>query len=80
MRYVVILILLSLLPSYVLAGETEPPRPNFLFILADDLGWGDVGFHGGQVPTPNLDRLVSESVELEQHYVYPVCSPTRAAF
>ncbi|MGB4726126.1 MAG: sulfatase-like hydrolase/transferase [Thermogutta sp.] len=80
MRYVVILILLSLLPSYVLAGETEPPRPNFLFILADDLGWGDVGFHGGQVPTPNLDRLVSEGVELEQHYVYPVCSPTRAAF
>ncbi len=80
MRFPVILILLGLFPSCVLATETEPPRPNFLFILADDLGWGDVAFHGGQVPTPNLDRLVSEGVELERHYVYPVCSPTRAAF
>src|SRR5262249_49363437 len=54
-------------------------RPNVVFILADDLGWGSVGFHGGKVPTPNLDRLKGESVELTQHYVYPVCSPTRAA-
>lgn len=58
------------------AGES---RPNFLFIIADDLGWANVGFHGGQVPTPNLDRLASEGVELLRHYVYPVCSPTRAA-
>lgn len=54
-------------------------RPNIVFILADDLGWSDVGFHGGQAPTPHLDRLVREGVELAQHYVAPVCSPTRTA-
>lgn len=54
-------------------------RPNFIFIMADDFGWADVGFHGGNVPTPNLDRLKAEGVELTQHYVYPVCSPTRSS-
>lgn len=57
----------------------EATQPNLIFILADDLGWGDVGFHNGNVPTPNLNRLAAEGVELTQHYVYPVCSPTRAA-
>ena len=59
------------------ARAAEPP--NIVFIIADDLGWGDVTFHGGNAPTPNLERLRSESLELTQHYVYPVCSPTRAA-
>lgn len=54
-------------------------RPSFVFLLADDLGYGDVGFHGGPAPTPHLDRLAAEGVELTQHYVAPVCSPTRAA-
>lgn len=54
-------------------------KPNIVFIIADDLGWGDVAFHGGSAPTPHLDRLAREGVELTQHYVYPVCSPTRAA-
>lgn len=52
--------------------------PNIVFIIADDLGWGDVAFHGGNAPTPHLDKLAKESVELTQHYVAPVCSPTRA--
>ena len=56
---------------------TEVP-PNIVFIMADDLGWADVEFHGGDTPTPNLNRLRSEGVELTQHYVAPVCSPTRA--
>jgi arylsulfatase A-like enzyme len=54
-------------------------RPNILFIVADDLGWSDVGWHGGFSKTPNLDRLVKEGVELDQHYVQPVCTPTRTA-
>lgn len=57
-----------------------PDQPNILFIIADDLGWADVAFHGGNVPTPHLDRLRSEGMELRQHYVAPVCSPTRAGF
>jgi len=57
-----------------------PSRPNIVFMIADDLGWADVAFHGGNVPTPNLDQLLSEGRELRQHYVAPVCSPTRTAF
>lgn len=54
-------------------------KPNILYIVADDLGWGDVGWHGSKFRTPNLDRLVQEGVELDRHYVQPVCSPTRTA-
>jgi arylsulfatase A-like enzyme len=54
-------------------------RPNFLLIVADDLGWADVGFHNPKAKTPNLDRLAREGVELDQHYVATMCSPTRAA-
>jgi arylsulfatase A-like enzyme len=61
------------------AAAEAAARPNFIFIMADDLGWADVAFHGGKVPTPNLDRLKADGVELTQHYVYPVCSPTRSA-
>ena len=53
--------------------------PNILFLLADDLGWGDVGYHGAPIDTPNLDRLARGGVELDRHYVCPVCTPTRAA-
>lgn len=59
------------------AAASEPPRPNVVFVMADDLGWGDVGWHGGNVATPHLDALAKESLELTQHYVAPVCSPTR---
>ena len=52
-------------------------RPNIVLVMADDLGWGDVGFHQGIAPTPHLDRLAKEGIELTQHYVAPVCSPTR---
>lgn len=59
--------------AFVFSAE----KPNVVFIIADDLGWADVDFHGGNVPTPNLDRLRMEGVELTRHYVAPVCSPTR---
>jgi arylsulfatase A-like enzyme len=56
-----------------------PSRPNVLYVVVDDLGWSDVGWHGGFAKTPTLDRLVREGVELDQHYVQPVCTPTRTA-
>ncbi len=59
------------------AGAEPNARPNIVFILADDLGWADVAFHGGNAPTPHLDQLAREGLELTQHYVAPVCSPTR---
>ena len=52
-------------------------KPNIVFILADDLGWADVAFHGGNAATPNLDNLVRNGLELTQHYSAATCSPTR---
>lgn len=54
-------------------------RPNIVFFLIDDLGWKDVGYHGGDIPTPNIDKLAAEGTRLEQFYVQPLCSPTRAS-
>jgi arylsulfatase B len=56
-----------------------PLAPHVVLIVADDLGWGEVGFHGGAVPTPNIDRLAGEGVALERMYAQPMCSATRAA-
>ena len=58
-------------------GASEK-KPNIVIILADDLGYADVGFHGSDIQTPNLDRLASDGVRLERFYACPMCSPTRA--
>ena len=76
MRFVVILFLALLMGSAVQAAEG---RPNIIVIVVDDLGWAGVGYHNKAMTTPNLDKLAKESVELQRFYVYPVCSPTRAA-
>ncbi len=61
-------------------NKTTAPRPNIVFILSDDHGWADVGWHSTEIKTPHLDRLAAAGAKLEQFYVQPVCSPTRAAF
>ena len=53
--------------------------PNILFVFVDDLGWSDVGFHGSKIQTPNVDKLAKEGVTLDNYYVQPMCSPSRAA-
>src|SRR5215467_15766450 len=53
--------------------------PNILYIVADDLGWKDVGFHGSDIRTPTLDALAAKGAKLEQFYAQPMCTPTRAA-
>ena len=73
MRAIVVAVLLL---AVEIPAESAPP--NFVFIMADDLGWADVAFHGGRFPTPHLDRLAAQNLELRQHYVAPVCSPTRS--
>ena len=61
----------------VLAGPAR--AANVVLILADDLGWKDVGFNGSEIKTPNLDRMAKEGVQLNRYYAQPTCSPTRAS-
>lgn len=77
------LLLGLLLAGNVLAAESAPARrPNVIFILADDLGWGDLSCHGNTfLRTPHLDRLAAEGTLFTQFYTSgPVCSPSRAGF
>ncbi len=61
------------------AGAAEPAkRPNILLIVADDLGYSDLGSFGAEIATPNLDRLADEGAKLTSFYASPFCSPTRA--
>jgi len=63
------------------AASPEQPagKPNIVYLLADDLGWSDISVHpGGSIPTPNVDRLFSEGVQLNNFMGWCVCSPTRA--
>ena len=55
-------------------------KPNIIYLLADDLGGNDVGWRNPAIKTPNLDKLAASGAKLDQYYVQPVCSPTRAAF
>ena len=68
--------IIFLMSSSVLASD----RPNIIVMVADDLGWADVGFHGNQIiETPSLDRIAAEGTQLDRFYTTPICSPTRAA-
>lgn len=62
-------------------NKSNTKRPNIILVMADDLGWGDVGYNGNKiVKTPNLDLMASQGVRLDRFYAAaPVCSPTRAS-
>lgn len=53
--------------------------PNVVFMMVDDLGWSDVGYHGSEIETPNIDKLAGQGIRLDRYYVFPLCSPTRVA-
>lgn len=65
--------------ALVKTRPADAPPPNVIIMLADDLGWADVGYHGSDIQTPNIDRLAKEGMRLERFYATPFCSPTRAA-
>ncbi|XP_041644922.1 arylsulfatase I [Cheilinus undulatus] len=60
-------------------AEAERSRPpHLIFIMVDDQGYGDIGYHGSDIHTPLLDQLAREGVILENYYVQPICSPSRS--
>ena len=65
--------------STVNSLAAKSTQPHILFMLADDLGWIDVGFHGSKIHTPNIDSLAKAGVILDNFYVQPVCTPARGA-
>jgi len=76
-RHILVVVAVTLCCLTAVAGAAD--QPNIVYILADDLGWKDVGFHGSDIRTPNLDRLAASGTRLEQFYAQPMCTPTRAA-
>ncbi|XP_072941442.1 arylsulfatase I isoform X2 [Epargyreus clarus] len=72
--------MLSLFILFCVFSCTRGTRPNIVLIIADDLGWNDVSFHGsGQIPTPNIDALAFSGIMLQNYYVTPICTPSRAS-
>ncbi|KPK70728.1 MAG: hypothetical protein AMJ84_07350 [Acidithiobacillales bacterium SM23_46] len=67
------------MPRWLWAGEASRDRPNIVLIMADDMGFSDIGCYGGEIQTPNLDRLAKEGVRFTQFYNNAKCSPTRAS-
>jgi len=60
------------------AAQAGPRRPNIVIILADDMGYADMGSFGGEIRTPNLDALASAGVRFTNFYTHATCSPTRS--
>ena len=79
LKSIVIAFLLGLGSQAIGAGAGEEKQPNIIVIMSDDMGWSDVGYHGSQVRTPNIDRLGKEGMQLDRFYAFPICSPTRTA-
>ena len=77
-RTLQILLVSALLASGAELFAAPAKRPNLVILVADDLGWNDVGYHGSDIRTPAIDRLAKSGVQLDRFYVCPICSPTRA--
>jgi len=73
-------VLILILVGRISHSDAKPPKPNILLIVADDLGYGDLGCYGCRdIRTPAADRLAKEGVRLTDFYASPVCTPTRAS-
>ena len=72
-------VILVALVGAVATAHAADRKPHILYIVADDLGWKDVGFHGSDIRTPTIDTLAHGGARLEQFYAQPMCTPSRAA-
>jgi arylsulfatase len=66
-------------PSWPTETSARPGSPNIIVMLADDLGYSDVGCFGGEIPTPNLDAIAGKGLRFTNFHATPLCSPTRAS-
>ncbi len=79
-RWLAVLAGVAIMIGMTSTAYAQTEKPNIIHIVADDLGWKDVGFNGcTDIKTPNLDRLAAEGATLTQFYAQPMCTPTRAA-
>lgn len=74
-----LVVALCLLGSFALLAKAKEDRPNIIIIMADDLGFSDVGPYGGEIETPNLDRLAKNGLRYTQFHNASVCCPSRAS-
>lgn len=79
LRFILLFTLSLVLSCCSIKNKTEVKQPNIVVLVADDLGWKDVGFHGSDIMTPSIDRLAQSGARLNQFYVMPACTPTRAS-
>ena len=72
-------LLLTSVPGTAWPSAPQVHPPNLVLVLADDLGWNDLGYHGSEIRTPTIDRLAKGGVRLNRLYAYPACTQTRGA-
>jgi arylsulfatase A-like enzyme len=79
MRFAFAAIATLVIAPITTAADAGSSKPNIVFLLSDDQGYADVGWHGTEIKTPNLDKIAAAGARLDAFYAQPVCSPTRAA-
>ena len=82
--YLMLLVIMMLATTTSVKAAAPTEKPHIVFLLVDDWGWANVGYHrqspNSEVITPNFDNLVKEGLEFDQHYAYRVCTPSRSSF
>src|SRR5882757_8677814 len=73
------LLIAGLLYSHIALSQTQHPKPNIVIILADDMGFADLGCFGSEIHTPNIDRLAREGLKMTQFYNAGRCCPSRTS-
>jgi arylsulfatase A-like enzyme len=81
LRLILLVFVLSTSSFYAFSNQPKTQKPNVILVMADDMGWGDVGFNGNKIiKTPGLDKLAASGIVLDRFYsAAPVCSPTRGS-